>query len=276
MRVAITNDGTRLLVDLTECAPQSHAPVNTTRAVSISAVLYVLRLLLPTGTPTNDGVLRRVEVRTRAGTVADASYPAPVAAGNVETSQRLVDVLLGALAEALPGRIPAASAGTMSNLTLGASDGSFAYYETNAGGAGAGPHRAGAHAVQTHMTNTRTTPVEALETELPLRVLAWTVRRGSGGDGARAGGDGVLRRLRLLHDTRLGWIADRSGHGPYGLGGGQPGAPGRALLRLPGEAHERVLGPRAALDVPAGGELTLETPGGGGHGAPPSTSDRAR
>lgn len=267
VRVAVTNDGARLVVDFTECAPQAAAPVNTTRAVAVSAVLYVLRLFLPAGTPTNDGVLRRVEVRTRPGTVADASYPAPVAAGNVETSQRLVDVLLGALASALPGRVPAASAGTMSNLTLGGADGSFAYYETNAGGAGGGPTRAGAHAVQTHMTNTRTTPIEALETELPLRVLAWTVRRGTGGAGARPGGDGVLRRLRVLADARVGWIADRATRGPYGLAGGAAGAVGRASLRFPGEPHERVLPGRAGVDLPAGGEVTVETPGGGGHGA---------
>jgi N-methylhydantoinase B len=268
VRVAITNDGVRLVVDLTDCAPQSPAPVNTTRAVSVSAVLYVLRLLLPDGTPTNDGVLRRVEVRTRPGTIADASYPAPVAAGNVETSQRLVDVLLGALAEVLPERIPAASAGTMSNLTLGGADGSFAYYETNAGGAGGGPLRSGAHAVQTHMTNTRTTPVEALENELPLRVLAWTVRRGSGGAGTHPGGDGVLRRIQVLRDTRVGWIADRSVVGPYGLAGGARGALGRGSLRFPGDALERTLPSRAAVDLPAGGEVSVETPGGGGHGPP--------
>lgn len=271
VHAAVTNDGRRLLVDLTGCADQSPAPINTTRAVAVSAVLYVLRLLLPAGTPTNDGVLRRVEVRTRPGSLADAAYPAPVAAGNVETSQRLVDVLLGALAAALPERIPAASAGTMSNLTLGGADGTFAYYETNAGGAGGGPSRRGAHAVQTHMTNTRTTPVEVLETELPVRVLAWTVRRGSGGAGARPGGDGVRRHLRLLAPTRVGWIADRSAAGPYGLAGGAPGAPGRATLRLPaavgGAFTERILPCRAALDVPAGGELIVETPGGGGHGA---------
>ncbi len=271
VHAVLHNDGERLTIDLTDCAPQSTAPVNTTRAVAVSAALYVLRLLLPPGTPTNDGVLRRVEVRTRPGTVADASYPAPVAAGNVETSQRLVDVLLGALAEALPARVPAASAGTMSNLTLGGADGSFAYYETNAGGAGGGPTRAGAHAVQTHMTNTRTTPIEALEAELPVRVLAWTVRRGSGGAGARPGGDGILRRLRVLRDTRVGWIADRSERGPYGLAGGHSGAPGRGSIRAAGTAEDLPLPSRAALELPGGSEVQVETPGGGGHGTPPST-----
>lgn len=271
IQVAITNDGERLVVDFEGSSPQSRAAVNTTRAVAVSAVLYVLRLFLPQGTPTNDGVLRRVDVRTRPGTIVDASYPAPVAAGNVETSQRLVDTLLGALAEALPERVPAASAGTMSNLTLGGADGSFAYYETNAGGAGAGPTRAGAHAVQTHMTNTRTTPIEAFETELPVRVLAWTVRRGTGGAGARPGGDGVLRRLRVLADTRVGWVADRSIEGPYGLAGGAPGSPGGATIQRFGRTHVERLASRAAIDLPAGSELTLETPGGGGHG--PSTLD---
>jgi N-methylhydantoinase B len=252
VRLVLTIRGGRLRFDFRGSDDQSQAAVNTVRAVAISAVFYALRLCLPPGTPTNAGVLAPAEVLTRPGSVVDARYPAAVAAGNVETSQRLVDVILAALAQAAPERVPAASAGTMSNLTFGALDGSFAYYETIAGGAGAGPAGAGAHAVQTHMTNTRNTPIEALETQLPVRVLATTVRRGSGGRGARRGGDGVRKRLRFLTDVRVGWIAERQRSGPGGLAGGGDGRPGGARWFTPGG--------RART-------LELRTPGGGGHGA---------
>jgi N-methylhydantoinase B len=185
--------------------------------------------------------MRPVRVLTTPGSLVDARYPAPVAAGNVETSQRLVDVLLGAFAELLSDRVPAASAGTMSNLTLGSAegadaDGTFAYYETTPGGAGAGPEGDGASALQTHMTNTRNTPIEALERELPVRVLETTVRRGSGGAGRSRGGDGVSKRFAFLEP----------------------------------EAQARPLEGKQALDLPAGAELELRTPGGGGYGGPPA------
>jgi N-methylhydantoinase B len=241
-------------------------PVNTVRAVTIAAVFYVIRCLLPAGTPTNEGVLRRVRVSTRAGSLCDARYPAPVAAGNVETSQRLVDLVLLALADVLPEQVPAASAGTMSNLTVGDVAGSFAYYETLGGGAGAGPDGPGAHALQTHMTNTRNTPIEAMENELPLRVLKTTVRRGSGGQGARRGGDGLVRRLRFLEDVRVGWIAERQEVGPWGLAGGGSGSKGSARWRPAGARADRPLAGKCALNMPAGSEIEVRTPGGGGHG----------
>ena len=266
LRLAIRRERDGLTFDFRDCDPQSEGPVNTVRAVTVSAVFYLLRLLLPQGTPANAGVLRRVRILTAPGTLCDARYPAPVAAGNVETSQRLVDVGLGALAELLPDSVPAASAGTMSNLTFGAPDGRFAYYETVAGGAGAGPEGGGAHAVQTHMTNTRNTPIEALENELPVRVLSQTVRRGSGGLGARRGGDGVVKRLAFLEDVRVGWIAERQASGPWGLEGGGPGRPGGARVRRAGERRDRPLAGKAALELPAGSELEVRTPGGGGHG----------
>lgn len=251
---------------------QVQGPVNTTRAVCVSSVFYVLRLLLDPSAPTNDGMLRPVEILTEPGTIVDAIYPAAVAAGNVETSQRLVDVLLGALSKALPERIPAASAGTMSNLTFGTVStmpgGSFTYYETIGGGAGAGPDGAGAHALQTHMTNTRNTPIEAFENELPVRVEEYTVRRGSGGDGAVRGGDGIRKRLSFLRGVRIAWIAERQVRGPWGLGGGAAGDPGRASVRRPGSDVDEALSGKAALELPAGAELTVETPGGGGFGAP--------
>jgi N-methylhydantoinase B len=272
LRVELVLEGGRhLTVDLTRCDDQTDAPINTPRAVALSAVFYVLRLLLPPGTPTNDGVLRPVRLLTRPGSLVDARYPAPVAAGNVETSQRLVDLLLGALAQLVPEKVPAASAGTMSNLSFGGRDlagAEYTYYETLAGGAGASPQGAGAHAVHTHMTNTRNTPIEALETLYPVRVLALAIRRGSGGVGRHAGGDGQRKHLRFLAPARVGWIADRATRGPFGLAGGSDGAPGRARLRRPGGEGTRELPSRTALEVEAGSELELETPGGGGYGTP--------
>jgi N-methylhydantoinase B len=271
IRATLSRRGGRLIVDLRESDPEVDAPVNTVRAVAVSAALYVLRLLLPAGTPTNAGILRALDVRTRPGTLVDARYPRGVAAGNVETSQRLVDVLLGALAHALPDRVPAASAGTMSNLTFGGADPdrpAFAYYETLAGGAGGGPAGAGLSAVQTHMTNTRNTPIEALETHLPVRILRCTIRRGSGGRGAERGGDGVERRLRFLAPARLGWMSDRQRRGPWGLAGGGAGKPGRARVRLTPRSSERRLPGIASIELPAGAEVSIETPGGGGWGAP--------
>ena len=278
IRLTLEKRADRLVCDFeaTDARPSSSS--NATRAVTVSAVFYVLRLLLPPRTPTNDGVLRAVEIRTRPGTLVDARYPSGVAAGNVETSQRVVDVLLGALAQVLPDRIPAASAGTMSNLTFGGpvepqaepDDGEecepYAYYETIAGGAGAGPAGPGAHAVQTHMTNTRNTPIEALEALYPVRVLACGVRRGSGGTGAARGGDGVRKRLRFLAPVHVSFVGERQKQGPWGLHGGGPGAAGALRLRAPGA---RWSSPRAAgaWTLEAGSELEIDTPGGGGFGS---------
>ena len=278
IRVELRCQDGELVVDFRGTDRQLDAPVNTTRAVVISAVFYVLRLFLPSEAPSNDGILRPVRVLTEPGSLIDARYPAAVAAGNVETSQRLVDVLLGAFAELLPARVPAASAGTMSNLTLGNAEGvdaegAFAYYETTPGGAGAGPEGDGASALQTHMTNTRNTPIEALERELPVRVLATTVRRGSGGAGRQRGGDGVEKRFRLLNAMQVGWIAERQQRGPWGRLGAQPGQPGGAAYRLPGEGEDRPLAGKQAIDLPPGSELVLRTPGGGGFG-PPAPAER--
>ena len=256
----------KLRFDFTQSDPVSDGPVNTVRAVTVSAVFYVLRLLLPPGTPTNEGVLRDVEILTRPGTICDAVYPAPVAAGNVETSQRLVDVCLGALAQLVPNRIPAGSAGTMSNLTFGASDGSFAYYETIGGGAGGGPEGPGAHALQTHMTNTRNTPIEALENDLPVLVVATDVRRGSGGAGAAPGGDGIRKRLHFFAPVRVSFIGDRQETGPAGSVGGCSGEPGTVRMRPLGARRDRPLGSKVSLDLAVGDELEIHTPGGGGHG----------
>jgi N-methylhydantoinase B len=269
IRLAIERRGARVRFDFSGTDDQLEWPLNTVPAVPRAAVFYALQQRLPAGTPANDGVLRPVELVTRPGSLVDARYPAPVAAGNVETSQRLVDVLQGALAQVWPGAVPAASCGTMSNLTFGGEDGGepFAYYETIAGGAGAGPEGAGAHAVQTHMTNTRNTPVEALETQLPVRVLAYTVRRGSGGRGRLAGGDGVVRRLRFLRAVRLGFVAERTRRGPEGREGGAAGRSGGARVRLPGGRSDRALPGKGTWDLPPGAEVEVRTPGGGGFGA---------
>ncbi len=268
IRLRLEKGGRKLVCDFSATDRVPASPLNTTLAVTVSAVFYVVRALLPPGTPTNDGILRCLEVRTRAGTLVDASYPSGVAAGNVETSQRIVDTLLGALAQALPERIPAASSGTMSNLTFGGegSRGPFVSYETIAGGAGAGPRRAGTSAVQTHMTNTRNTPIEELESVYPVRVLSLGVRRDSGGKGRRPGGDGMRKELLFTGPTHVAFVSERSRQGPWGLAGGGAGAPGRVRLRLPGARSAKPLPATFTRVLPAGSVLTLFTPGGGAHG----------
>ena len=269
LTVSLAVQGASMRVDFSGCDDQVAGPVNTTRAVAVSAVFYVLRSLLPSNAPNNDGCLEQIEIVTRPGSLVDALYPAPVCAGNVETSQRLVDVLLGAWARLDRGRVPAASAGTMSNLTFGGrrhDGGAYTYYETLAGGAGASAGADGAHALHTHMTNTRNTPVEALETGFPVRVVGTSVRRSSGGDGTHAGGDGILRRLRFLQPAHVAWVAERQQAGPWGLAGGAPGAPGAARLhRVASKRGERLRAP-ATIDVEAGDEIEISTPGGGGVG----------
>jgi N-methylhydantoinase B len=272
IRVKLKRSGSRLVVDLRESDDQVEGPINAPRAVALSAVVYVLRTLLDPSTPTNEGLQRCAKVLTRPGSLVDARYPAAVAAGNVETSQRLVDVLLGALGKLAPERFPAASSGTMSNLTFGGADEQghpFSYYETLAGGAGASSRGPGAHAVHTHMTNTRNTPIEALENAYPVRVLTYTLRRSSGGAGAHRGGDGLRKRLRFLRSSSIGWVADRQELRPWGQAGGGEGKGGAARFFRPGSAEARALGVRAALTAEPGSELELLTPGGGGYGAPP-------
>jgi N-methylhydantoinase B len=233
-------------------------------------VLYVLRLLAPPDAPTNDAALDLVDVITTPGTIVDALPPAAVAGGNVETSQRLVDVLLGALAELLPERIPAASAGTMCNFTFGGrrADGTpFTYYETIPGGMGARPGADGLDAVQTHMTNTRNTPIEALELDLPVRVEKLAIRRGSGGAGTHRGGDGLVKHVRFLVPVRAGLMAERFLRAPYGTRGGASGRCGTAHLVAASGRRTR-LGSKWSKSIAAGEVLLLETPGGGGFGAP--------
>ena len=268
--VAVTVKGGQAVVDFTGTSPQVAGSVNAVYAVTLSAVFYVFRCLVDFDIPSNAGCMVPLTVIAPEGSVVNARPPAAVAGGNVETSQRIVDVLLGALAQALPDRIPAASAGTMSNLVIGGTDHErgrhFAYYETIAGGMGARPTRDGVDAVQTHMTNTRNTPIEALEHAYPLRVLRYEIRRGSGGRGRHRGGDGIRRDVELLTDAAVGLLADRRRFRPYGLRGGESGQGGESILISPD--GERSLGSKFHLRARAGEIISIRTPGGGGYGRP--------
>ncbi len=272
IRVEVTVDGDTLLVDFSGSAPEQRGPVNAVQAVTDSAVLYVVRCIAGEAVPANHGCMAPVRVVAPEGTVVNARPPRAVSAGNGETSQRMVDVLLGALAKALPDVIPAASQGTMNNLAFGGYDParqrSFAYYETIAGGMGARPSAPGLSAVQTHMTNTMNTPIEALEFEMPLRVREYSVRRGSGGAGRQRGGDGVCRSIEFLVATDLTVISDRRTTRPYGLSGGEAGQPGRNTVTRAESGEEERLPSKVRVDLHPGDVLTIETPGGGGWGAP--------
>ena len=258
--------------DFTGSSPQTKGSINAVRAIAVSACFYVLRCLLQDDAPATAGILRPLTVITPSGTIVDALPPAAVAGGNVETSQRIVDVLLRALAKAMPDRVPAASAGTMSNLTIGGIDPRtgepFTYYETAAGGMGARPGLDGISGVQTHMTNSLNTPVEVLEYAYPFRVRRYAYREGAGGSGLHRGGDGLVREVELLADAQITLLADRRKLKPYGLQGGAEGAPGRAVLFPAGSSEAVELPGKCSLSSAAGSVLRLETPGGGGWGKP--------
>jgi N-methylhydantoinase B len=268
LQVAIGIKGSRATVDFTGSSPQRRGGVNAVLAITTSAVFYVFRCLMGEEVPACAGLLEPIEVIAPEGSVVNAHPPAAVAAGNVETSQRIVDVLLRAMARALPLRIPAASSGTMNNLSFGGIDprtgAPFAYYETIAGGMGARPTSEGLSGIHTHMTNSLNTPVEALESHFPVRVRRTSLRRGSGGLGKFRGGDGIIREIEFLAEVRCSILSDRRRFPPYGLAGGQPGKPGKNSLATKGRA--RSLPSKTVVNVPAGSVLTIETPGGGGWG----------
>jgi N-methylhydantoinase B len=256
-------------VDFTGSAPQVAGPVNAVEAITLSCVLYVFRCLAEAESggalPTNAGALRPIAVMLPPASVVSARYPSPVSSGNVETSQRIVDVLLGALARAAPGRIPAASAGTMNNLLLGSAGGEFTYYETMGGGHGAARDADGASGLQSHMTNTLNTPIEALEHAYPLRVRRYALRPGSGGGGRRRGGDGLVREIEVLVASEVTVVSERRRLAPWGLAGGGPGARGRNAIVRRGGALQRRPGKFQARLAP-GERVRVETPGGGGYG----------
>ncbi len=268
LRVQVTIKGEQAVVDFSGSAPQVAGPINAVEAITVSAVSYVFRCLLAGDMPASAGLMEPITVAAPARTVVNAVHPASVAAGNVETSQRIVDVLFKALSQAIPERIPAASQGTMNNLTIGGIDArtgkEFSYYETVAGGMGARPGRDGMSAVHTHMTNSLNTPVEALEYAYPLRVREYRIRRGSGGKGEHNGGDGVVREIETLGPARMSLLSDRRKHAPYGLRGGSPGKVGQSAIIRGGKS--RALKSKGSWELKAGERVRIETPGGGGIG----------
>ncbi len=259
-------------IDFGGSSPQVSGSLNAVRAITLSACFYVLRCLLSEDAPATEGILRPLTLQTPAASIVDAQPPAPVAGGNVETSQRIVDVLLRSLSKAIPDRVPAASAGTMSNLSIGGRDPrtseAFTYYETAAGGMGARPGLDGVSGVQTHMTNSLNTPIEALEYAYPFRVRRYGYRSGSGGAGRFTGGDGLIREVELLADAQVTLLAERRKFRPYGLQGGEDGAAGRASITRAGSDAPVELPGKFSLSLSAGDILRIETPGGGGWGKP--------
>ncbi len=266
--VAVTVSGDQAQVDFSGSAPQQKGSINAVYAITLSAVYYVFRCLIGLDVPNNSGCLAPIHVIAPEGSVVNAVRPAPVAGGNVETSQRIVDVLFGALAQACPEKVPAASQGTMNNLTIGGWDSRqgkpFAYYETVGGGMGARPDSDGPSAVHSHMTNTLNTPIEALEFAYPLRVLRYEIRPESGGQGHFRGGDGICREIQLLADSQVTLLSERRRGAPYGLAGGRPGSTGQNVLVR--NAQLTYLPGKGSFDLKAGDILRLLTPGGGGWG----------
>jgi N-methylhydantoinase B/oxoprolinase/acetone carboxylase alpha subunit len=268
--VTVTVAGDEITVDFTGTDPQSRGNVNAVEAVTVSAVAYALRSAVDPTIPANGGAMRPVRVVAPAGSIVAARPPAAVGAGNVEVSQRVADVCLAALAEPCAARVPAAGQGTMNNLLVGgAGEGEgWVYYETVAGGQGGRPGSPGMSGVHTGMTNTRNTPIEALERAFPLRVLRYRLRRGSGGAGLQPGGEGIERDLQVLEDVTLSLITERRVSRPPGLWGGEPGATGENWL-LPGGDEQRAarLPDKCTLRLAAGDVVRMLTPGGGGWGA---------
>jgi N-methylhydantoinase B len=264
IRLRLRVSGERCRLDFSGTSVQVRGNINCPLSVTAAAVYYVFRCLMPPQTPACAGIFRPIEISAPAGSLLNAQRPAAVAAGNVETSTRVVDVVMGALARAIPERIPAASHGSMNNLAMGSDHGSaWDYYETIGGGMGAGAAQHGLSAVQTHMTNTLNTPVEVIESLFPLQVTRYAIRRGSGGAGAHRGGDGLVRGWKFLDAAQLTLLTERRRHAPWGLAGGEPGVRGRNLL------NGSELPPKCHLHVAAGDELVIETPGGGGYGKAP-------
>ena len=269
LAASVTVAGDEATVDFTGTAEERPGCINTPIAVAYSAALYVLLCVAQYSIPPNHGCMRPLRLVAPERSLVNPRPPHAVSGGNVETSQRVVDVLFGALAKALPERVPAASQGTMNNLLVGGHhpdhDAPYVYYETIAGGMGARPQKDGLDAVQTHMTNTMNTPVEALEPPVPLRVVRYAVRNGSGGGGQHRGGDGVVREMEFLAPATVTIISERRRFQPYGLQGGQPGQVGENVLVRMG-VEEMRLGAKTTVEVQAGDVLRIATPGGGGWG----------
>lgn len=262
----ITVAGKSMLVDFAGSAPQVAGNVNAVTAIVRSATWYCVRILAQGDVPVNHGCFVPVEVRTPEGSIVNPYFPAAVSVGNTETGQRVVDTVLGALAQALPDKIPAASQGSMNNLTIGGlvRGQQFVYYETIGGGHGAAPDGDGLSGRQSHMTNTHNTPVESLEMAYPLRVWRYSLRDESGGDGQFRGGDGIVREYEFLTEATATLNSERRVHAAYGLQGGEAGQTGQNTLVQNGETYS--LSGKDTVQVSAGDRLIVETPGGGGYG----------
>jgi N-methylhydantoinase B/oxoprolinase/acetone carboxylase alpha subunit len=274
IRVAIRISGDSAEVDFTGTDKQTGGGVNANLAITLSASLYAFRCLVTEDVLYNSGISRAVRVIAPPGTVVNALHPSAVAGGNVEASQRITDVVMGALSRALPDVIPAASQGTMNNVTLGGTDPrtgrAFAYYETAGGGMGGRNGLPGISGVHTHMSNTRNTPIEALEHHLPVRIRTYSLRQESGGAGRFSGGEGLIREYEMLAKTSATVLTDRRVGQPYGAQGGGPGASGRnTIVRVDGSIE--TLPAKARVELNPGDRLRIETPGGGGFGQPESS-----
>lgn len=281
VRIACTihKRGDSAEVDFTGSSPQVEGSINAVEAITYSAVFYCFRCLLAEQAPATAGLMRPIRVRAPLGTIVNARPPAAVAGGNVETSQRTVDTVLRALARAVPRRIPAASQGTMNNITFGGVDPRhghepFAYYETIAGGMGARPGLHGLSGIHTHMTNSLNSPIEVLEHSYPVRVRRYCLRPGSGGAGKWHGGEGIVREIELLVDAQVSLLGDRRRRGPYGLAGGQDGAAGKSELEIDG--RRAPLASKCSFYAPRGAVLRIESPGGGGWGKPEKEKARSK
>jgi N-methylhydantoinase B len=268
IKVTIVIENDTALVDFTGSAMQQEGSVNAVYAITLSAVNYVFRSLMGLDIPNNSGCLVPIRIIAPQGTIVNAVHPAPVAGGNVETSQRIVDVLLGALAQACPDKIPAASQGTMNNLSIGGWDSIkgryFTYYETIGGGTGASISSDGVSAIHSHMTNTLNTPIEALEYTYPLQVVRYEIRKDSGGKGEHFGGDGIIREIKFLSKAQVTLLTERRSTSPYGLAGGRPGQMGENLL-IHGSEQISLPG-KGSIYVSKDDVLRISTPGGGGFG----------
>jgi N-methylhydantoinase B len=268
VKIVVDPKRRRAIIDFAGTYPQVPGSINAVYAITWSAVFYVLRCLLPPESIATAGLMRPIKVLAPEGSIVNARPPAAVAGGNVETSQRIVDTLMRALAPALPGRIPAASSGTMNNLTIGGIDPRsgqpYTYYETIAGGVGASPQSDGATGHHAHMTNSLNTPVEALEYAYPLRMIRYAIRPNSGGGGKHRGGNGLIREIELLSDAQVTLLADRRTMSPWGLAEGDPGEKGKTSIIARGE--EQCLPGKCTRELKSGTRIRIESPGGGGWG----------
>lgn len=270
VEAAVTVDGGEILVDFDGTADQVPGNLNAPLAVAKSAVYFVVRCVTDPEIPPNQGCYDPVTLRVPEGSLLNPELPAAVVGGNVETSQRVTDVVLAAFAKAVPDRVPAAGQGTMNNLIVGSRTGSFTYYETIGGGFGARPTKDGMDGVQVGMTNTLNTPVEALETAYPLRVERYGFRPDSGGDGQFRGGLGLERSVTIQEDATVSLLTERRRIPPAGLAGGEDGAVGRNLV------DGDPVAAKTSVDVDAGTTVTVLTPGGGGHGDPSDRDPKLR